>query len=227
MKPVLDESFAYFYDKKAFGPAVPGGAVTPEHLARYRSKLPARLLAYWQLFGFAGFGDGRFWLVDPAEYEIALSTWIQGTPFEGIDDYFVIGRSAFGRLDVWGTRTGPSLSILPMWGMLFPSDKSKWMKEGKADFLVSMWIERMDKVDLDETDEDDQPLFERAMKLLGPLHDDEMYGFVPALALGGPCRLDHIQKVKAAEHLTLLAHLGEREIMMDIVKEAKDRGVWK
>lgn len=204
MKPVLDESFAYFYDKKAFGPAVPGGAVTPEHLARYRSKLPARLLAYWQLFGFAGFGDGRFWLVDPAEYEVALSTWIQGTPFEGNDDYFVIGRSCFGRLDVWGTRTGPSLRILPTWGMLFPSDQSKWMKEGEADFLVSMWIEQMDKVYLDETDENDQPLFERAMKLLGPLHDDEMYGFIPALALGGPAAWTTCKRSKPQSTLRCL-----------------------
>jgi hypothetical protein len=34
-----------------------------------------------------------------------------------------------------------------------------------------------------------------------------MYGFVPALMFGGPDTLDHIEKVKAVEHLTLLSQI--------------------
>jgi hypothetical protein len=33
--------------------------------------------------------------------------------------------------------------------------------------------------------------------------------------------------VKAVEHLIFLAQLGDPKIMLDIVKEAKDRGLWK
>ena len=40
-----------------------------------------------------------------------------------------------------------------------------------------------------------------------------MYGFVPALALGGPATLDHLEKVKAVEHLVLLAQLSELRVM--------------
>lgn len=36
-----------------------------------------------------------------------------------------------------------------------------------------------------EEDLDDNPLFDRAMAKLGALEADEMYAFVPALALGG------------------------------------------
>jgi len=85
----------------------------------------------------------------------------------------------------------------------------------------------MDTRKADQTDDKDAPLFGRALELLGPLAHDEMYGFVPALALGGPCRLDHLQKVKAAEHLMFLAQLGERRVMVDIVKEVKARGLWE
>ncbi|WP_246765815.1 T6SS immunity protein Tdi1 domain-containing protein, partial [Pseudomonas syringae] len=38
---------------------------------------------------------------------------------------------------------------------------------------------------------------------------DEMYGFVPALMLGGPSSLDHLEKLKAVEHLMLLSQLAE------------------
>jgi hypothetical protein len=38
---------------------------------------------------------------------------------------------------------------------------------------------------------------------------DEMYGFVPALMFGGPDTRDHLEKVKAVEHLTLLSQIAE------------------
>lgn len=38
-----------------------------------------------------------------------------------------------------------------------------------------------------------------------------MYGFVPALMLGGPGRLEHLEKLKAVEHLVLLSQLSELE----------------
>ncbi|EPM79175.1 T6SS immunity protein Tdi1 domain-containing protein, partial [Pseudomonas syringae] len=36
----------------------------------------------------------------------------------------------------------------------------------------------------------------------------EMYGFVPALVLGGPMELKNLQKVKTIEHLTFLSQLS-------------------
>ncbi len=50
MKPVLDESFAYFYDKKAFGPAVDVRPVSEHTLSKYRGKLPNKLLEYWEAY---------------------------------------------------------------------------------------------------------------------------------------------------------------------------------
>ena len=56
-------------------------------------------------------------------------------------------------------------------------------------------------------------LFTPALKKLGRLEHDEMYGFVPALALGGPSDLAHLQKVKAVEHLVILAQLSDLRVM--------------
>ncbi|MFH7445404.1 DUF1851 domain-containing protein, partial [Pseudomonas syringae pv. tagetis] len=41
---------------------------------------------------------------------------------------------------------------------------------------------------------------EPALKNLGQLQTDEMYGFVPALALGGQIEQKNLQKVKTIEH---------------------------
>jgi len=50
------------------------------------------------------------------------------------------------------------------------------------------------------------------LKRLGRLEPDELYGFEPTLALGGVERLENLAKVKAVEHLLILAQLGEKEI---------------
>jgi hypothetical protein len=51
-------------------------------------------------------------------------------------------------------------------------------------------------------------LFSPTLHELGPLQSDEMYGFVPAIALGGPGTLNTLQKVKSIEHLTFLSQLS-------------------
>ncbi len=50
-------------------------------------------------------------------------------------------------------------------------------------------------------------LFKPAKRKLGRLQPDEMYGFTPALMLGGLDKLEHLEKVKAVEHLMLLSQL--------------------
>ncbi|MGC1333460.1 T6SS immunity protein Tdi1 domain-containing protein [Pseudomonas sp.] len=50
-------------------------------------------------------------------------------------------------------------------------------------------------------------LFKKARKKLGALLPDEMYGFAPALMLGGSGSLASVEKVKAVEHLMLLSQL--------------------
>ena len=108
----------------------------------------------------------------------------------------------------------------------YTTDKVTMISDTVVNFITSK-LKRIIKFKKnDEEDEDEKPLFERAYRLLGPLAHDEMYGFVPAAALGGPRRLDHLQKVKAVEHLTLLSMLEPPKVMRDIVKEAKERGIW-
>jgi hypothetical protein len=225
MNKDMDESFAFFYKDEGFGPEIYSKSVKPEHIKKFRGKLPEQLLSYWNQYGWSGYGKGLFWLVDPDEYEPALEAWIGDLPPMERDAYYVIARSAFGQLFLWGTKSGPSLDINSPWGMIFPKDKSEKIAAGDADFLARMFFETKDRISLDLKDYLDKPLFDRALKTLGPLAADEMYGFEPALALGGKADIKNLRKVKAVEHLVMLAQLGERQIMRDIVQDAKAAGL--
>lgn len=225
MNQEMDESFAYFYNDEGFGPSIETQAATQERLAKFRGKLPDQLLKYWHQYGWSGYGNGLFWLVDPDEYEPALEAWIGDTPFMEQDTYYVIARSAFGEMFLWGTKSGQSLRVMSQWGMIFPSDETAEVAAGKGDFLLRTFIEFQDRIKLDQKDFLDNLLFQRALKAFGPLASDEMYGFEPALALGGKADLKNLRKVKAVEHLVMLAQLGDRKVMRDIVKDAKAQGL--
>ncbi|WP_278404577.1 GAD-like domain-containing protein [Pseudoalteromonas ruthenica] len=195
---------------------------TQETLDFFKGKLPDRLLEYWQEYGFCGWGDGIFWLVNPLDYHDILQTWLEGTEFaerekNEIDKYYVIGRGAFGDLVVWGKASGQSLDINSNFGMLFPTDSTEDLVEDGETLTVDLFFATMNKTSLDQKDVDEKPLLEQALKKLGPLEADEMYAFVPALALGGVNKLEKLLKVKAIEHLNFLAELGEKRIMADIV----------
>lgn len=221
----MDEDLAYFYRDKGFGPAIQAQQVPDSSLKRFEGKLPGQLLEYWRRFGWCGFGQGIFWLVNPDDYEAALEAWIGDMPLMEVDAYYVVGRSAFGDLFLWGTGSGPSLTIKSTWGMLFPRDNSRRMQEGKSDQLAKSFLVGQKKSDLDQKDHLDKPLFDRALKRLGPLSCDEMYAFEPALAAGGTAALQSLRKVKCVEHLVMLAQLGARQLMRDIVKDAKSAGL--
>ncbi|AQS36048.1 hypothetical protein Sps_00856 [Shewanella psychrophila] len=218
----MNKFFDNFYNFAGFGPAIKSKQPTVEALNFFESKLPAHLSEYWQEYGFCGWGKGIFWTVNPDDYKDILTQWLSGTSFEqreldGIDKYYVIGRSAFGRLFIWGETSGQSIKIDTNFGMLLPADETKKLKERGQERTIDLFFAVKTKDDMEEEDLDENPLFDRAMAKLGPLEADEMYGFVPALALGGAPQLENLQKVKVIEHLSFLADLGEKTVMADIV----------
>jgi hypothetical protein len=199
----MDEDFEYFLEK--FGPAFDRREVPTTSIEHWRGKLPNQLLAYWQAYGWCGYAEGLFWTVDPLEYEPVVHAWLEGTRYVEHDTYHVIARSAFGKLYFWGEQTGCSLSIVAADAVALPSrDRGPDLDRALRFFLSSRSPGANDFSDVDG-----KFLFDRALDKLGRLTHDETYGFVPALALGGPPTLQHLQKVKAVEHLVFLAQLSE------------------
>ncbi|ANJ59102.1 GAD-like domain-containing protein [Pseudomonas silesiensis] len=196
----MDKVFARFIEK--FGGLIDRQEVPVSSIERYRGKLPNQLLEYWAEHGWCGYGDGIFWIVNPQEYEGVVGSWIEGTKLVERDTYHLIARSAFGDLYLWGEKTGFSLKITSVLSRCVIHNfdlTNEEMDRELQDFLLSTDIESNDYGDL----------FKPAMKKLGALRHDEMYGFVPALMFGGPDTLGHLEKVKAVEHLTLLSQITE------------------
>ena len=219
MMDIIDAGFRYFYKEAGFGPIVDSTGVPDAVLTHYSSHLPHRLLEYWQLYGWAGFADGLFRLVNPDEYNELVSLWLAGSPFEHRDRYHVIARSAFGELFLWGERTADSLTIQTLYGQLFPSDRSKDIDHDSPqqfDTLIQEFMATLYRPHLDVLDDDNEPLFQRLHDHLGPLNVDEIYGRKPAYMLDHRCKLEHFQRVHAIGHMTLLAGISERYVMQDL-----------
>jgi len=113
----MDEDFEALL--KALPAQHPRVYPTPEQIARFREKLPDRLLAYWAEFGWGGFGNGMFWLVNPDEYSSILGAWC-GNSLE-YTDVFIIGRTAFGELIGWKKGYGKFVEIISLENKIFTS----------------------------------------------------------------------------------------------------------
>ena len=100
----MDEDFEGFLED--FGPAIEKRAVPTSRLEYYHGKLPNKLLAYWQAYGWCGYADGLFWTVDPEEYDSVVEAWIGETEFMEQDAYHIIARTAFGGLYFWARGPG-------------------------------------------------------------------------------------------------------------------------
>ena len=200
----MDEYFEYFLEK--MGPPVHKRHVPPSSIARFRGGLPDQLLEYWQEHGWCGYADGLFWTVDPQEYEPVLQAWIGDTPFMETDAYHVIARSAFGELYLWGERTGESLRIFAPGTYYLPNEAI--FKGNELEFGLRAFFSVRDREENDFAE-----LFNPTLAKLGQLMPDEMYGFVPALALGGVANLSRLKKVKADEHQVFLAQLAPLDEM--------------
>lgn len=196
----MDVIFSIFLE--TFGDPVGHQPVPPSALDHYQGKLPNRPLGYWQEHGWCGYGGGLFWLVNPQDYEDVVAYWLSGTHFEARDTYHLIARSAFGDLYLWGEDTGSVLTIAAYHSRYLDGAYSSGDEErdNKIHGLL-MWL-MTECIYFDD-------LFEPARERLGTLAADEMYGFVPALMLGGSDSLERLEKLKAVEHLVLLAQLSE------------------
>ncbi len=201
-----DEDFEVFIDE--FGDATHRIDVPADAIQKWRGKLPDQLLTYWQAEGWCGYANGLFWIVNPDDYEDLVDEWLENTPLEQIDSFHVIGRTAFGDLYVCGERTGVSMTISCAINAVFalPKDLKPKSKEDQ-DWSVRSFV-GLSASECDLKDESGIPLFERAVAQVGPLEFDEVYGFEPAIVLGGKMRLENLAKLKLDVHLTILRKLA-------------------
>jgi hypothetical protein len=202
-----DEYFEYFISK--FGEATSRIAVPAEDIKKWHGKLPEQLITYWLEEGWCSYANGLLWTINPESYEDLVDEWLADTPLEQIDSFHAFARSAFGDLYLCGEKTGSNVTVCCELNAISMTSKSLTSKsDEKKNLSIRSFFAASSASDFDLKDEQGFPLFEQALEKLGPLEFDEVYGFEPALLLGGKMRLDNLAKVKLDPHLTILRQLA-------------------
>lgn len=211
-----DEDFEAFIEE--FGEPTARIDVPQAAMDLWRGKLPDALLAYWAAEGWCSYADGLFWTVDPSFYERLLADWLRSTPLSKIDRFHVVARTAFGKLYLWGEKTGNSVSILPHAHAVFclPGDLQRTVED--PSFELRCFFSSKERTSADMKDGFNKPLFDRALRKLGPLKSNEIYGFKNALVLGGHTTFENMERVDLLEHVGFLRQLAEPTFPMADLK---------
>ncbi len=183
---------------------------------RYVGRVPSILIDIWRTAGFSGYADGLLWLCNPEEWQSAVDDWVYGLDLPFYDDWIPFTRTAFGKMTMWGTGTGRSLTIDPQNGLVIPVDQTDSMTdELDIDLQILVAIDTdPELLDLwDEDGDDDKPMFRRVRKRLGGLNASTMYGCVPAVGLGGSFTPRGMGVVNAVDHVRFLSTVTERQVM--------------
>ncbi len=198
------------------GTSVISAPVPIEVIERYKGVLPDNLLAYWERYGWCGYDNGLFWTVNPDEYSDIIHTLTDISQLDDPNENFVIARGAFGKLAIWNNRRGYMMSYNPNIGLLTQSHIDQYPELGKDELEKDMAIffGNTSGYRYDQYDENDHPLFERALAQYGPLAANEMYAFVPATCLGGKWYLENLEKVDITTHIAMLMELQPPQLQL-------------
>ena len=129
--------------------------------------------------------------------------------------HYVIARSGFGDLFVWNSELGDEYKIIGMWGWIFKSDPnfSDWIRDGRADEVIDIFISINEYEELDTQDNDGNPLFQRCVELWGPLAENEMFTFAPYPFISNSMTLDAIRKADLFINFDIVRQMIEPEIL--------------
>jgi hypothetical protein len=185
--------------RKAYGQGVQYRAFTNADRNRLAGKVPGYLLDLWESDGWAGYRNGLLWMVDPDDFAPVLAAWnVPNDP-----PLIVVARTALGELFLLGSFRAPNGSLAPKVLALDPHSASYSTVGLVAEKFLTRSLADEDylKATLQEADT------KRAAEDVGPIAWNEMYGYEPALALGGSGKPDTVRRLNIFTHHLLLSQL--------------------
>jgi hypothetical protein len=201
---MISENYQYLIKK--FGPITKNIPIDDVSKEEIRKKFPPEFTQFISEFGIGMWLDGRFQFCNPLEFQSIMNIILQGDPDFQPEHTSMFGYSAFGKIMAWNRTQGfLGVSLPRLWASArrpgkIPDVTILSSLMGIGDFNYGDWRE-------DDTD-GKTFLFERVRKAHGPLQLGEVYGFFPALELGGRAHVKTARRVKALEHFAILAQLG-------------------
>lgn len=176
------ETFLSVYEPDKIAPA--------DHLPEAVLRHPA-IAELVRMHGFVSYSNQLLWMCNPDEFADVAKPWLESDANEA-DVFF---RTAFGELYAWDG--------VFFW-QIMPHQSARVRLTEHAEWLIGKSL-----VDEEMSVRSDLPkLLQKAQKSNPPLGADEMYNFVPALALGGSESRSDIEKTKLKEALDILLQLA-------------------
>ena len=201
------EDYMSIIDK--YGPPANAERVSRVEAEQYRGRLPDGLLEFWITYGRGVWPQGKYQLCDPKLFEPVLEDYFEGDPEFKASDFVVYGYNSFGNLDLCDG-TLKSIGISPNFQFFHMGAYKNIPPEGASlDYFMGGTIGLSIDSELFSVDKDGNDLHGPALAKFGPLAPGEMYGFFPAIAMGGDFVLRNVRKVRAREYHATLAALGE------------------
>jgi hypothetical protein len=197
----MDKYFSSFV--RNFGAGSCYEAVPEAFLEKYKGILPNSLLEFWKEEGWCSYSDGLLWTVNPDDYAWLASGWLQSLPQLEHSSFYIFARSAYGEFYCLSLNSRKILTISCPRAMLVAS-KDIFANEKGFELATQKFFLLAQKENFDFFDNDQAPLFSRALNKLGPINQNEIYGFVPILPLGGLAAIDHLKKLRMDVHVDLI-----------------------
>lgn len=164
--------------------------VPVELIGKYAGKIPDFLLAIWEQYGFTSHGDGEVWFTNPDDFNDIIQA------FFGKDYPFIVfARDSFGMMH----------AILKEKLYVIHPQVSHAQYMGELE-LFEIRINSIIR------DEKGNKYHRAALKKLGPINEEQMYGYIPMLALGGDGSLKETQIVQMNEYLLLVADVATEAV---------------
>ncbi|WP_294562441.1 T6SS immunity protein Tdi1 domain-containing protein [uncultured Bacteroides sp.] len=172
------------------------------YLAKYNDIAPKELITLWQEVGFGTFYNGLFRLLPPEEFIFWNDSYIGESGQITSQIPFMI--TAFGDIFVWVYDVCLNESYVAYinirkgtWEIIASNIKVLFNVRIPSNIRLKMF---------------DLEMFTALVSKLGRLAEDECYGYVPALALGGDNDIDKVQRVKYVPYIDLICQsLGNFE----------------
>ena len=198
---------------KTMGPGERYKDVSAEALERYRNLFPKDLVDFWATEGWASYADGLLWTVDPEEYAWIAEEWIKNCPEVPAAGLHVIARNAYGELYCLSLEGGCIVKIsCPTGNIIAP--RSLLKLKGDAVRAAQTFFGMASPERFDLFDVDGARIFPRALAKLGPVGENEIYGFVPIITLGGETCISNTEKFRMDVHLDILLASTEPRLLL-------------
>lgn len=178
--------------KSNYQPAEDCTPASAEIIERYQQKIPESLIEIWKTSGLGKYNDGLIELVNPADFEDSLWTWLG----REVPNYVPFAISGFGELFYYRKLTEEDEDVCMVDIQYRKIETLVWSMEDFLDDFLPNVVER--KLWLRED------LFKKAVAQFGRIAKNEVFTFAPILALGGSDEIEYLHKGNAQVYQDLV-----------------------